>query len=151
MGSTKLINTQFIINATAEHVWTVLTDFDRYQDWNPFIKSILGQPHVGETITVSITPPDGKGMTFKPTVLAFEQNKEFRWIGKLWFKGIFDGEHKFELVDNGDGTTTFHHSEHFNGLLVGLLEKQLENNTRRGFELMNESLKNRVESNITAH
>ena len=61
------------------------------------------------------------------------------------FKGLFDGEHKFELIDNGDGTTTFLHSEKFKGLLVGLFKNQLENNTKKGFELMNASLKNYIE------
>jgi hypothetical protein len=142
------IKTQITINATPDKVWAVLTDFQKYPTWNPFIKSITGEPKVGSKITVSIVPPEGKNMTFKPTVLAFKHNKEFRWIGKLLFKGVFDGEHKFELIDKGDGTTIFNHSENFKGILVGLFKKQLENNTKKGFELMNENLKNFVENNV---
>jgi hypothetical protein len=97
---------------------------------------------------VSIVQPEGKNMTFKPTVLAFDHNKEFRWIGKLLFKGVFDGEHKFELIENGNGTTIFNHSETFKGILVGLFKKQLEYNIRKGFELMNENLKKCVESTM---
>ncbi len=141
------IRTQITINATPDKVWAVLTDFENYYNWNPFIKSITGKPKVGSQIAVSIEPPHGKIMTFKPTVLVFERNKEFRWIGRLLFKGVFDGEHKFELIDNGNGTTNFNHSETFKGILVGLFKKQLENNTRKGFELMNESLKKYIESN----
>jgi hypothetical protein len=36
-------------------------------------------------------------MTFKPTILTLESNKEFRWKGKLGITGIFDGEHYFIL------------------------------------------------------
>ena len=139
------MKTQILINATSDTVWAVLTDFQNHPTWNPFIKNITGEPKVGSQITISIAPPDGKGMTFKPKVLAFEDNKEFRWLGKLLFKGLFDGEHKFELIDNGDGTTTFLHSEKFKGLLVTLFKNQLENNTKKGFELMNASLKNYIE------
>ncbi|WP_439490197.1 SRPBCC family protein [Algoriphagus sp.] len=139
------IKTQIIINSTPDKVWTVLTDFDNYSNWNPFIKSIKGEPKVGSQITVSISSPEGKSMTFKPTVLAFDNNKEFRWMGKLLFKGVFDGEHKFELIDNGNGTTIFIHSEKFRGVLVNLFRKKLENSTRQGFELMNHGLKNVVE------
>lgn len=141
----KQIKTQIMISATPDKVWSVLTDFENHPKWNPFIKSITGEVKVGNQITVSIAPPNGKGMTFKPRVLVFDQNKEFRWIGKLIFKGLFDGEHKFELIDNRNGTTTFKHSENFKGLLVGLFKDQLENNTKKGFELLNESLKKRVE------
>lgn len=140
------IKTQITINATPDKVWAVLTDFENYTNWNPFIKSITGKPIVGSQISVSIVPPQGKSMTFSPTVLVFERNREFRWIGRLLFKGVFDGEHKFELIDNGNGATLFNHSETFKGILVGLFKKQLETNTRKGFELMNESLKKIVES-----
>ncbi|MGS2762993.1 SRPBCC family protein [Sinomicrobium sp. M5D2P9] len=142
------IKTQIIINATLDKVWTVLMDFENSPNWNSFITSITGEPKVGGQITVSIVSPEGKHMTFKPAVLAFEHNKEFRWIGKLWFKGVFDGEHKFELMDNGNGTTIFNHSQTFKGMLVGLFRKQLKDNTKTGFEWMNVELKNRVESNL---
>ncbi len=144
----KEIKTQVVINANPDKVWSVLTDFENYPKWNPFIKSITGNIRIGSQITVNIAPPNGKGMTFKPTVLAYSPNKEFRWIGKLLFKGLFDGEHKFELIENANGTTTFVHSEKFKGILVELFKKQLENNTKKGFEMMNEDLKNYAVSRI---
>ncbi len=136
------IKTEIAINASPDKVWVILNDFVNYPQWNPFIKSIKGEVKVGIKITVRIEPPNAKGMTFKPKVLAYETNKELRWIGHLLFSGLFDGEHKFELIDNGNGTTTFIQSEKFNGVLVGLLNIE---NTKNGFEAMNEKLKEWVE------
>ncbi|MHA4846449.1 SRPBCC family protein [Flavitalea antarctica] len=141
------LNTQIIINATPGRVWAVLTDFENYRTWNPFIISITGEPKAGSQIKVTVLPPQGKKMTFRPTVLVFEHNKEFRWKGRLFFNGLFDGEHQFELVDNGNDTTLFYHCETFKGLLVRLFKNQLENNTKKGFELMNQHLKKVVETN----
>lgn len=141
----KEIKTEITINANPIKVWKLLTDFENYPNWNPFIKSINGEVKVGNKITARIEPPDASGMTFKPIVLTYEPNKELRWIGTLLFKGLFDGEHKFELVDNRNGTTTFIQSERFNGILVPLFAKQLDNNTKRGFELMNKKLKEMAE------
>lgn len=141
----KEIRTEIIINASPEKVWAVFTDFDNYPNWNPFIKSLKGDVKVGNKITVNIAPPDAKAMTFKPKVLAYETDKELRWLGHLLFKGLFDGEHKFELLDNGNGTTTFIQSEKFKGILVPMFKKQLDNNTKRGFEAMNQKLKERME------
>ena len=62
-------------------------------------------------------------------------------MGHLLFPGLFDGEHKFELVDNHDGTTTFIQSEIFKGILVPLFNKMLDTNTVNGFNLMNQKLK----------
>lgn len=141
MAKQKRIHTQIIINASPTQVWEVLTDFDQYDSWNPFIDYIKGDIAVGNTIMIKLD-----GMKFKPTVLAYNTNTEFRWIGTLGFKGLFDGEHKFELIDNGDGTTTFIQSEKFNGILVGLFSKKLDTDTLEQFQSMNEALKARVQA-----
>lgn len=135
------LRTEILVSASPQKVWEVLTDFDNYPNWNPFIKSIQGQPKVGEKITVRLEPPDAKGITMTPKVLAFEVNKQFRWIGNFVLPGLFDGEHIFELIDNKDGTTLFVQRENFNGVLVGMFKKMLDNNTKRGFEMMNQQLK----------
>lgn len=141
----KEIKTQILIEATPERVWEVLTDFKRYPNWNPFIKSLQGKVKEGEKIIVRLEPPGAKGMTFKPEVLAFNTNKEFKWIGHLFFPGLFDGEHRFELIDNGNGTTTFIQAEKFKGILVRMLSKMLDGSTLNGFKAMNERLKLEVE------
>lgn len=142
----KELKTQIRIEASPVQVWAVLTDFEKYPDWNPFIKSLTGKVAVGQTIEARLEPPGGSGMTFKPTVLAVEKNKELRWLGRLFFKGLFDGEHRFELTDNGDGSTTLRQSEQFSGILVPLFNNIIEVNTRNGFEAMNRKLKERAES-----
>lgn len=141
----KEIKTEILISAKPQKVWSILTNFDNYPNWNPFIKSIKGDVKVGNKISVRIEPPESEGMTFKPRIITFEANKEFKCLGHLLFKGLFDGKHKFELIDNENGTTTFKQSEKFKGILVPLFKKQLDNNTKRGFEEMNKKLKELVE------
>ena len=119
-------------------------NFDSYPKWNPFITAISGEPKLGKRLTVSINPPGGKGMTFKPTILSLESNKEFRWKGKLGISGIFDGEHYFILEFLENDKTKFIHGEKFSGLLVPLVGKMLDK-TQKGFQLMNESIKNECE------
>ncbi len=137
---TKQIKTSITINASKEKIWKILTDFENYQQWNSFIKSVTGNVSVGNTINIKL-----QGMTFKPVVLTFVENSELKWLGHLWFKGIFDGEHKFKLTDNGNGTTNFEQSENFSGVLVKLFSKSLDKNTKTGFEQMNKELKIRAE------
>jgi hypothetical protein len=140
----KKIETEIIISASREKVWSVLTDFKKHPDWNPFIKSIKGEKLAGKNITVYIKPPDSKGMTFKPVILKFEPNKEFRWKGKLGIKGIFDGEHYFVLEKSSDTRTRFIQGEKFSGVLVWMMGNVL-NKTREGFNLMNEAIKKECE------
>ena len=140
----KNIQTEILILADTAKVWDVLMNFDNYPKWNPFITSISGEPKLGSRLTVSINPPGGKGMTFKPNILTLEANKEFRWKGKLGINGIFDGEHYFILESVDKDITKFIHGEKFSGLLVPLVGKMLDK-TQKGFQLMNESIKNECE------
>jgi hypothetical protein len=141
----KQVRTEIVIKATPASVWNVLTDFDRYPEWNPFITSLKGAPVVGAKLIARMEPPNGSAITFRPNVLVATTNKEFRWLGHLLFPGLFDGEHIFELYENTDGTTTFVQRERFTGILVPLFAKMLDTKTRAGFEAMNKKLRQRVE------
>lgn len=139
----KQIKTSITIQATPEKVWSVLTDFAGYPQWNPFIKSLQGDVVVGNTIEVNIQPPGSKPMGFKPKVLTYEPNRELSWLGKVLFTGLFDGLHKFKIEDHGDGSCTFFHEENFSGILVPLINLST---TEDGFISMNNSIKARAEA-----
>src|SRR5260221_325941 len=113
------VDTNVDINASADAVWDVLTDFASYGEWSPFIR-IGGVPEVGTQLVCHMTADGGHGMSFKPEVLAATPGRELRWIGKLGFHGIADGEHFFVLTANDDGTTRLNHGERFSGALVAL-------------------------------
>jgi hypothetical protein len=76
----KELQSQIEINASAERVWHLLTDFASYPQWNPFIRRISGQPTPGERLEVRLEPPGGRGMTFKPKILNAEPNRSLRWL-----------------------------------------------------------------------
>ncbi len=140
------IITSINIRANSEKIWEVLMDFESHSSWNPFIRSIKGEVKVGKKINIHVGPSNTKGMKFQPVVEIHELNKIFQWQGHLMFKGLFDGQHRFELKQIDEHNTLFIHSEKFKGILVPLFKKSLENDTKKGFEQMNEALKKRVES-----
>jgi hypothetical protein len=139
------ISTTIDIEAAPEAVWDVLTDFDSYPRWNPFIDRIQGRLEVGRTLVVHLAPDGGRGMTFKPKVVAVAPGRELRWLGKLGVRGLFDGEHSFQLTDNADGTTRLVHGERFSGVLVALSRRTMKD-TEAGFVAFNRALKERVET-----
>jgi hypothetical protein len=147
----KKLHSEIEIDAPAERVWRLLTDFASYPEWNPFIRSISGQPTPGERLEVRIEPPGGRGMTFRPTVLTAEDNRELRWLGHLLVPGLFDGEHSLTIQPLGENRARFVQREAFKGLLVPLFRRSLDNNTQRGFEEMNRALKERAEVSPTGH
>jgi hypothetical protein len=142
----KKLHSEIEIDAPAEHVWHLLTDFASYPQWNPFIRRISGEPTRGERLEARIEPPGGQGMTFKPKVLNAEPNRELRWLGHLLVPGLFDGEHSFTIQPLEENRVRFVQREAFKGLLVPLFARSLETNTQRGFEEMNRALKERAEA-----
>ncbi len=141
----KEIKTIIHIHAPAHIVWDVLMNFQDYPHWNPFIREIEGSAVTGEKISVTILPPDlEKTMTFSPNVLRLENQKEFRWRGKLFIKGLFDGEHYFLISNLPNGSTALVHGETFSGLIVPFLGRILQK-TELGFQQMNIALKDLCE------
>lgn len=141
----KEIQTEIEIEASAERVWQVLTDFAAYPQWNPFVRQAIGIPKTGERLRVHLGPSGTRGMTFTPTLLSVQPNQELRWLGRLFVPGLFDGEHSFRIEPLAENRVRFVQSERFRGLLVPFLAHSLDTDTRRGFEEMNQALKQRVE------
>jgi hypothetical protein len=140
------IQTEIDIASTPERLWSILTDFPTHSSWNPFIRSIEGVVQTGRRLTVSIQPAGGKAMTFRPTVLVATPNVELRWLGHFLFRGVFDGEHYFQMAPSAPGRVRFVQGEKFSGLLVGLAKTSLDRGTRAGFVAMNQALKARAEN-----
>jgi hypothetical protein len=142
----KRIETRVLINARPEQVWSTLTDFEAYPDWNPFIVKLKGKPVVGTTLGVHLKLGNKTPQVFKPKVLVAQRGGEFRWRGKLFVRGLFDGEHYFKLRPLKDGQTELTHGEQFSGLLAGLIMRMIHAETVQGFGLMNRALRARVEA-----
>jgi hypothetical protein len=141
----KELRSEIEIHAPAERVWHILTDFGNFPQWNPFVRKAGGKLLAGERLEVTLQPSGSGKMTFHPVVLRVEPDRELRWSGHLFVSGLFDGEHIFTIEPLGINRVLFIQREIFTGLLVPLFARGLDNDTRRGFEEMNQALKVRAE------
>lgn len=132
-------------DATPERVWQVLTDFEAYRQWNPFMTQAGGRPVPGERLTILMQPQGGRAIRFQPTVREAVPQRRLRWLGHLLVPGIFDGEHSFTIEPLGGGGVRLVQQEDFRGALVPLLARSLDRRTRPAFERMNQALKQRCE------
>ena len=87
-------------------LWTVLTDFESYPEWNPALE-IEGEAEEGERLQVTTDYENTRPMTFRPTVLVVNEQTELGWQGRLFGPGLYDREHRFVLtaLDGGERTT----------------------------------------------
>jgi hypothetical protein len=138
------IHTSVEIDAPVMTVWSVLTDFEAYPEWNPYTR-IEGVPRAGERLRVSPGPEAGRAPTFRPRVLVAD-GRELRWLGHLYVSGLFDGEHSFVVEELEEGSSRLTQSEAFSGLLAGLVLRFVGEETEANFRGVNEALKDRAEA-----
>lgn len=143
MRRERRIETTAHLDAPAHEVWAVLTDFDSYGEWNPFITAIGGQLAEGERLDVTLTRSGGKARRFRPAVLRVSPARQIRWLGRLGPGGLFDGEHYLVLEPREDGTTRLTHGERFTGVLLPVMTGLMDD-TATDFEAMNAALAERV-------
>ncbi|MEO3977542.1 SRPBCC domain-containing protein [Streptomyces sp. CAU 1734] len=141
----RLVSSAVHISADPDRVWSVLTDFDRFHEWNPFLVHASGRPEPGTRLGLRLRlPGTGKEMAFTPTVLACEPGRLLRWRGRFGVPGVFDGVHTFELSPR-DGGTHVRQTERFSGVLVPFAGSVL-NASEQGFKDLTDALKARVEN-----
>jgi hypothetical protein len=137
------IHTEIEIEGTRDEIWSVLSDFAAYGEWNPGMRRVEGEASVGSrpSITLSL---GGRSMKMRPTVTVVDPGRELRWLGRLVVPGLFDGEHIFSIDEREPGRVTFTQAERFRGLLVPFLRKTIEIDTIATFHAVNEALAGRV-------
>lgn len=144
----KSIETEIEIDAPVSVVWETFSETASYPEWNPFVRRLDGDWEVGATLDVLVQAEGSSPMTFAPTVLVAENNRELRWVGKLGFRGLFDGEHYYIFEETDRGTTIFRHGETFTGMLTYALLPVIGADTERGFNEMNRALRDRVGASL---
>jgi hypothetical protein len=139
----KEIYTEVEIQASAEEVWQALIDFAAYPQWNPFIQ-IAGKAQEGEKMRLDVRFSRFRRMRVYPLLTKIVWGRELRWLGRLPLSGLFDGEHVFRIEGIGNGWVRLIQQESYSGLLVPVLLPLLYNASLRGFEDMNQALKEYV-------
>lgn len=138
----KQLTASIHIAATPEQVWQILTDFNRYPEWNPFIIFMKGEAAPGQTLRETVRQPDGKQLQFTSRIVIWNVGKHLAWDGYLGAPFLFKGRHEFILEEIASGTQLTQR-ETFTGLLLPFLNIDT---ILPGYHQMNEALKTKAET-----
>ncbi|GAA3127070.1 SRPBCC domain-containing protein [Streptomyces rectiviolaceus] len=156
-GYTVWTNTQPVritasmeLRATPDEVWRVLSDFEKYPEWNPFITSAevtsdSGRVEEGATLRNRMHDASGD-TTFTPEIQTVEPGRELKWLGKVEPGWIADGQHRFHIERIGPDRVRFTQTERFTGVAVPFLKGHLEEKTLPQFHAMNAALQERLDA-----
>jgi hypothetical protein len=132
------------IEASADRVWEVLTDFASYPQWNPFIIRAEGIPVEGARLRISIRAPGYRPVTFKPRILRVVEGRELTWLGRTFLPGLFDGRHSLTVEALDESRARFRSHEEVGGILLPILGKVMRA-SQEGFEGLCAAVKARAE------
>jgi hypothetical protein len=140
----KTLRSEIMINAPAEHIWSVLADFASYPTWNPFLTDIRGNALFGKQLSIKAKLRHLPTIAFNATITTFQPPVQLGWRAIFW-KGVFEAFHSFEIEQLADERCRLIHTEEFSGSLCKPIIFLLERGFRQGYQAMNETLKARVE------
>lgn len=137
------IVTRAVLPFSRAKVWSVLTDFVAYRDWNPLNVAADGDVAPGARVRMTFIDPGHPGRTITQyvRVIAVEAPTHLEWVGSV--PALFRGEHYFQLSGSGE-VTEMRHGERLSGLLPLLWGPRRIEQQRLAYEAMNDSLVNRL-------
>jgi hypothetical protein len=140
----KELRTEIEIHSTSEKVWDILIDLNQYPEWNPFIHHATGKVQVGEKVNIQVRS-GAKEMSLHCTVTKVEPGCQLSWKYHVGYPLLFRGEHSFTIEPVGEERVRFVDREIFNGLFVASQARDIDTNSRQGFEAMDLALKRKAE------
>ncbi|MDI1255587.1 MAG: SRPBCC domain-containing protein [Flavobacterium sp.] len=140
----KQYHTSITINAHLEEVWTALTDFKNYPEWNPIVGKLESEMKEGSKIATFIVPLRN---TYFPVLLSYKENQELVWQGTKGSKFLVAAKHYYRLNAISENQTELLHGEYFSGILSNFLTKTFLSTMQAAFEQHNVLLKKRIEKN----
>ncbi len=160
----RVAQASIIIDAPVEHVWSVMTDFPRYGDWNPFVPRIEFERAgaalaIGEVVFFFsrwVDTPDGSQRRNRGIIVRVEPPSadsgiatpesavlEYRFASWPATAGLVNAARRQWLTALPDGRTQYFTHEEFSGLLVALVPLR---RVQEGFDANAAALKDRAES-----
>ena len=138
--------TAFPIEASAEAVWDVLTDFGSYSEWNPSLPSISGELRAGSTVALTLGMPGRPSPKVKATLGDVAPGRRLTWHGNAGADWLFAGDREFLIDRQPDGTVRVTHTEDVHGALFPLFRAVMGSAIQRSHDAFNVALKERAEA-----
>lgn len=134
------------INAPADVVWRILSDFPHYAEWNPFIISVNGALTRQSPLAVTIKPALGGSMDFNLLLQSSTPPLNMVWLGQTLLPRLLDGNHYFDIEPIDSHSCRFQQGEKYSGLFLFFAWPVLKWSVSRSFKDMNQALKVKAES-----
>jgi len=149
-----VIHSEADIDAPREGVWSILTDFSRYPEWNPFTVSVRSTLAMGAPVELRVRMmgglfgrwPGGWYQSQTEFVRVFEPGRKVAWGDDRMMGGLVTAVRTQWLEDLPGGRTRYVNEDAIGGPLEGLVIRFFGSSMQVGFDRVAEALKTRAEA-----
>jgi uncharacterized protein YndB with AHSA1/START domain len=139
------IATEIALQGPSERVWSILTDFAAYPEWNRLMKAVRGQAAPDAPLEVDLQYWGKPVQTVAGVITGFMPPKYLSWTyaHKLgaWFLA---SEHVMRLKEKDDGRVIFFQEVYHTGLGLRFRRRDVEHYVRLSLDKLNDDLKHRL-------
>jgi hypothetical protein len=107
-----------VIEAPRGAIWSLLTDVERYGEWNPYVIRGSGDVSEGADLSLTFRPEGGDSATRSAEVLVFHPRRKFEWRTRRFLPGVLDYEQVFRVLPLGGGRWRVVQEARIEGLLA---------------------------------
>lgn len=133
------------IQASPDRVWALLSELDRYGEWNRYSPKVKGKFAVGEVVWVE-AHLDNEVRQVQNFIISIVPEQELCWESADWFGRLANGRRCRWLTPTASGGTHLVHHEIMMGPLAWLIERVYRERIERGLALVDNSLAEAAEA-----
>ncbi|MFC3067636.1 SRPBCC domain-containing protein [Phenylobacterium soli] len=137
------------VQAPAEVIWNIVSDLERWSEWNPLYPKAAGAIRIGSQLTLTLALPGQAQRQIQPVVLEWVPNEQLHWRLTM-LGGLVNNVRYIEIEQLAEESCIVSNGEIFGGLMGPTVAKSLGRAVHRGFREMNEALKARAEAHWSA-
>jgi hypothetical protein len=133
------------VQAPAELVWELISDFSTWADWNPIHRKAEGQLKIGTPLTIEHALPGEPVRVIQPIVQDWVPFEQLHWRTSR-LGGFVTAIRYIEIENMGPQNSTFSNGELFMGPLVRWVSKADRRKLRIAYTQMGEALRDHAEA-----
>ncbi|ATC34037.1 SRPBCC domain-containing protein [Caulobacter vibrioides] len=133
------------VQAPAEVVWEVVSDFEGWAQWNPLYRKAEGVMKVGSTLVLEQHLPGQAPTVIQPVVQDWVPYEQLHWRSSR-LGGFVTAIRYLEIESMGPASATFSNGELFMGLLLRFVSRDERRQLKAAFTQMGEAVRDRAEA-----
>ena len=133
------------VQAPAEILWEVISDFETWSVWNPIHPRIEAALRIGTPVSVDLVVDSQPAKTIEAVVQDWVPYEQLHWRSTR-MRGLITTIRYLEIERMSDVGSTFSNGELFMGPLVRLVSRDERRRLRAAYTRMGEAVKARAEA-----